>query len=152
MNHRLSVIMVTLNAEELLRRSLESVSSIANEVIVVDAGSTDNTLTILKQCKAIVIKTKINHLSKNKAKALSLVTGELVLSLDSDEILSSRLIRTIKRLKRRSKIADGYIIPFNNYFLGKRIKYGGENYSMLRLGKKNKIRIKQTSVHESLEI
>lgn len=152
MNHRLSVIMVTLNAEELLRRSLESVSAIADEIIVVDAGSTDDTLRILQQYNSKIIKTKSNHLGKNKAKALSLTSGKLVLSLDSDEILSSRLIRTIKLLKRSSKIADGYIIPFNNYFLGKRIKYGGENYSMLRLGKKNKIKIKQLSVHESLEV
>lgn len=152
MNHRLSVIMVTLNAEELLSRSLESAATIADEIIVVDAGSIDTTLKLLKEFKTKVFRTTSNHLGRNKAKALSLAKGELVMSIDSDEILSSQLIRTIKLLKQKRKIADGYIIPFNNYFLGKRIKYGGENYSMLRLGKRSKLKIKQTSVHESLEI
>ena len=152
MNHRLSVIMVTLNADELLQGFLTSVSSIADEIVVVDAGSTDRTLQILKEFKVRLYKVKQNHLGRNKAKALALATGDLVLSLDSDEIASALLVRTIEQIKRRKSIADGYIIPFRNHFLGKRLKYGGENYSMLRLGKRKMLRIKEVSVHESLEV
>ena len=152
MNLRLSVIMVTLNADELLHRSLKSVSSIADEIVVVDAGSTDKTLQILKDFNVRLFKVNQNHLGRNKAKALALATGELVLSLDSDEILSAPLVRTIELIKRRKNITDGYIIPFRNHFLGKRLKYGGEYYSMIRLGKRSKLRFKMVSVHESLEI
>lgn len=142
--------MVTLNAEHILRRSLESVSSIADEIVVVDAGSTDSTLAILNEFKVGLIKTKANHLGRNKAKALSKATCDLVLSLDSDEILSAKLVQTIKHLKRRKIIPDGYIIPFRNHFLGKRLRHGGESYSMLRLGRRKRLKIKQVSVHESL--
>lgn len=144
--------MVTLNAEELLQRSLNSLRTIADETIVLDAGSTDKTLSILKTNSIQPVNAKVNHLGKNKSKALSLATRDLVLLLDSDEILSNSLIREIKSVKRKRIIEDGYIIPFRNHFLSKRIKYGGENYSMLRLGKRNKLKIKQISVHESLEI
>ena len=152
MNHRLSVIMVTLNAEDLLHKSLKSASSIADEIIVIDSGSTDSTLTILKGFRVKLIKAKKNHLGTNKAKALALATGYLVLSLDSDEIVSTLLVRTIRLLKRRKNIADGYIIPFRNHYLGKRLRYGGENYSMIRLGKRKKLRFKMASVHECLEV
>lgn len=152
MNHRLSVIMVTLNAEDLLHRSLMSVLSIADEIIVIDSGSTDSTLTILKDFRVKLIRTKKNHLGRNKARALALATGDLVLSLDSDEIVSALLVRAIELIKRRKNIADGYIIPFRNHYLGKRLRYGGENYSMIRLGKRKKVRIKQVSVHESVEV
>ncbi len=144
--------MVTLNAEDLLHRSLKSVSSIADEIIVIDSGSTDSTLMILKDHSVNLFKTKNNHLGRNKAKALALATGDLVLSLDSDEIVSAPLIRSIELIKRRKNIADGYIIPFRNHYLGKRLRYGGENYSMVRLGKRKKLQIKQVSVHESVVV
>lgn len=150
MNHRLSVIMVTLNAGELLRKSLESISSIADEIIVVDAGSTDDTLMILKELGVKLIKTNVNHLGRNKAKALAKATGDLVLALDSDEVASALLVRNTRLIKKRKIIADGYIIPFRNHFLGKRLRYGGENYAMLRMGRREKLKIKQTAVHESL--
>lgn len=152
MNHRLSVIMVTLNAEELLQESLDSVKTIANEIIVVDAGSTDRTLAILKGHKAQLIKTKVNHLGKNKAKALSLATSDLILSLDSDEVLSKGLMKEIGSIKRKNTIADGYIIPFRNHFLGRRLRYDGENYAMSRLGRRSKLKVNNLSVHESMEV
>ncbi|MBP6045164.1 MAG: glycosyltransferase family 2 protein [Microgenomates group bacterium] len=150
MKHRLSVIMVTRNADELLFQSIKSVKDIADEIVVVDAGSTDRTLSILKSFNINPIATRLNHLGKNKSKALSRATGDLVLALDSDEIVSPSLIRTIKSLKRRKILADGYIIPFRNHFLGRRLRYGGENYRMLRLAKRRKVNIKNVSVHESL--
>ncbi len=115
-----------------------------------DAGSTDKTLAILQKFRVRLVRTGENHLGKNKAKALSMATGDLVLSLDADEILSAQLIQTINRIKRRKIIYDGYVIPFRNHFLGRRLKYGGENYYMIRLGKRKKFKIKKVSVHESL--
>jgi len=144
--------MVTLNAEELLHRSLKSVSTIADEIVVVDSGSTDNTLAILKQHKAKIIRTKSNHLGRNKAKALANATGDLVLALDSDEVVSSLLVRNTRLIKRGKTLADGYIIPFRNHYLGKRLRYGGENYSMLRLGKWKMLSVRNALVHESFMI
>lgn len=152
MNHRLSVIMVTLNAQELLQRSLNSLRTIADETIVVDAGSTDNTLSILNNNNIQPVKVKVNHLGKNKSKALSLASCDLVLLLDSDEILSQRLIKEIKSIKRTKIISDGYMIPFRNHLLGNRVRYGGENYAMLRLGRRKILKMKKTLVHEALTL
>jgi len=143
--------MVTLNAEELLQQSIDSLRTVGDEVIVVDAGSVDRTIAILKLNNISFTKAKLNHLGKNKAKALSLATCELVLILDSDEVLSRGLIKEIRRIKRKKIIADGYVIPFHNHFFSRRLRYGGENYSMLRLGRRRKLKIKSSSVHESLE-
>lgn len=152
MKHRLSVIMITLNSEELLQQSLNSTKPIADETIVVDAGSKDSTLSILKHNKISPTKVRVNHLGRNKSKALSLARCSLVLLIDSDEILTEGLIKEIKNIKRKKNISDGYIIPFQNHFLGKPLSYGGENYAMLRLGKRSKLKVKLSSVHESLEI
>ena len=86
--------MVTLNADELFK-GLDKCIIYRREIVVVDAGSTDRTLQILKEFKVRLYKVKQNHLGRNKAKALALATGDLVLSLASDEIASSRLVRTI---------------------------------------------------------
>lgn len=150
MRRKLSAIMVTRNADELLHRSLSSVQKIADEVIVVDAGSTDRTLEIFELFKITLVRSRSNHLGRNKSKALSMATSELVLLLDADEILSPALIREIRQLKTRRAIADGYIIPFHNHFLGKRLRHGGEYYKMIRLARRTKVRIKNVSVHESL--
>jgi len=102
MNHRLSVIMVTLNAEELLQRCITSFRPIVDEVIIIDAGSVDRTSSILEQNSISFTKVKLNHLGKNKAKALIFLGASYTIAatpvykqhlLDDNSAVKRRIIR-----------------------------------------------------------
>ncbi len=149
--HKLSVVMITRNADVLLDRCLASVQSIADEVVAVDAGSTDRTIPILSAAGARIIRTRSNHLGRNKARGIAEATHPLILLLDSDEILSPLLVRSIRRVKRSKTISNGYHIRFHNHYRDKRLRYGGEHYVMVRLFRRNKLRFRANSVHEHVE-
>lgn len=145
--------MITKNAEELLGRSLASTKPVADEVVIVDDGSTDQTLSVAKQYGARIYTHYEPDLGKQKAYALSRARGEWALVLDADELLSPQLQKEIKTLmgKRRDE-NNGYCIPYQNHFLGKPLRYGGENYAMVRLVKKSYATFFPSLVHERLTV
>lgn len=148
MKRRLSVIMTTLNSQDILSDSLKSVRALAAEIIIVDSGSTDATKKIALQYGARFVSVKKNHLGKNKAKALALARCPWVLLLDSDEIISTKLSKEMHSVISKKSPHEGYFLPFKNHYLGHPLRYGGENYKMLRLFKRNKGRIRPVAVHE----
>ena len=96
---KLSVVLATHNEEANLARCLESVKSIADEIVIVDGESTDETVKIAQKYNARVIITKnrpIFHI--NKQKALELAQGEWVLLLDADEAVSPKLSMEISQV------------------------------------------------------
>lgn len=93
---KLSVTLAVYNEEKFLARCLDSIKDIADEIIIVDGGSTDKTVSIAKKYGAKVIETSnppIFHI--NKQKALDAAMGEWVLLLDADELVSKELAREI---------------------------------------------------------
>lgn len=102
---KLSVALATYNEESNLAKCLSSVSTWADEIVIVDGGSTDGTVTIARQFSARVIETDnppIFHI--NKQKALDACQGEWILQLDADEIVPPELaaeIRTVITLSDR---------------------------------------------------
>ncbi len=151
MKSRLSLLMITKNAEELLEPCLKSVEGLVYETIIIDNYSNDKTREIAKKFGAKVYLHEENDLGKQKAYGLKKVTGDWVLNLDSDEIVSPRLKDEIKRLKNyelRITNYSGFCIFYQNHFLGRPVDYGGENYKMLRLFKRNAVEIESTLVHE----
>ncbi len=150
--HKLSVVLVTKNAEELLSSCLASVRSIADEIIAVDVRSTDRTRSILKHHQATIITTTSNHLGRNKARGIQLTKHRLIFLIDSDEIVSKKLQQSILRLKRRKRLAHGYRLSFHNHFMRRRLRHGGEGYRMVRLFQRNKATMHASSVHEHLEV
>ena len=100
---KLSCTLATFNEEENISRCLVSVirqlADCVDEIVVVDGGSSDNTVKIAKQHGAEVIVTdnpKIFHI--NKQKANDLAKGEWILQLDADEVISSQLASEVKRV------------------------------------------------------
>jgi len=160
---KLSLLMITKNAEELLEKSLVSCRGLVDEIIAVDNFSKDQTREILKKFGAKIYIHPEEDLGKQRAYGLKKVSNEWVLVLDADEILSQELKKEIRYsiLAIRKKIPnnqypisniEGYLIPFQNHFLGKPINYGGENYKMLRLFRKNSVEIKPSYVHEGFQL
>lgn len=120
----LSVAIITCNEERNLRRTLESVRW-ADQIVVVDSGSSDGTVEIARSFGADVIERPWPGFAAQKNFALSQCTGTWVLSLDADEELSAELQRQIRTLLATNPPVDGFRLKRRNLFLGRWIKHGG---------------------------
>lgn len=152
---KISVALSTFNEEKNIARCLESVKDIADEIVIYDGESTDNTRAIAKRFGAKVIIGKnypIFHI--NKQKAIDACTHEWILQLDADEVVSDALRSEIKSQISKSKNEfNGFWIPRKNYFLGRFLAKGGQypDYT-LRLYRRGKGRLPQKDVHEQAEV
>ena len=121
---KLSVAIITLNEESNLARTLSSVQ-FADEIIVVDSGSTDRTLEIAASFNATIFHQPWNGFVAQKNFAIEQCTGDWVLSLDADEALTPELQSEIRSLFSSDPFADAYLIRRRNLFLGRWIRHGG---------------------------
>ncbi len=95
--NKLSVAIATFNEEKNIRECLESVKEIADEIIIVDGSSSDQTVDIAKSLGAkVFVKDNPANFHINKQKAFDLTTGDWILYLDADERVSSKLKKEIK--------------------------------------------------------
>jgi glycosyltransferase involved in cell wall biosynthesis len=120
----LSVAIITLNEEANLARTISTVSW-ADEIVVVDSGSTDRTAEIARSFGAQVIEHPWAGFAAQKNFALSQCTGDWVLSLDADEELSTDLQFQIQNLLRSRPAADAFYLRRRNMFLGRWVRHGG---------------------------
>ena len=125
----LSVVLITLNEEANLPRTLESVMPLVRdgqgEIIVVDSGSTDRTLEIAREHSAKVFAEPWKGFAAQKNSAMDKASGDWVLQLDADEALEPELAEEIAAMLRSQPSVTGYWIPRKNFFLGHWIKHGG---------------------------
>lgn len=149
--NKLSVLILTKNNEDLLKDAILSVKYLTDEIIIVDSSSFDKTIEIAKKYKAKIFNYPYLNLGKKRQFALSKANYDWVLFLDTDERVSNKLRKEIKNKLSKNTNYNAYLIPFSNHYLGKRIRYGGENYKMIRLIKKKDIFITPSSVHEKIQ-
>jgi glycosyltransferase involved in cell wall biosynthesis len=178
---KLSVVLAVRNEEENLGRCLESIRAIADEIVVVDEHSVDKTVEIARKYGAKVYLEPhhaIFHITKQKA--LDYATGDWILQLDADEVVTKKLAEEIVKVvrgdykpmenklferhqrlieKRDGKIGKetgeivGHFIPRRNMFLGKPLIHAGVYPdAAIRLVKKGKAEFPQKSVHEQMKI
>lgn len=120
----LSVTIVTLNEEKNLTECLEGVLW-AEEIVVVDAFSTDRTVEIAREYTDRVLQNPWPGFVQQKNFALDHATHEWVLNLDADERVSPALRAEIEGMLRDPAAADGYDLPRKNIFLGRWMLHGG---------------------------
>jgi glycosyltransferase involved in cell wall biosynthesis len=120
----LSVAIVTLNEEENLPRTLASVQW-ADEIIVVDSGSTDRTVEIAQNFGARVIHRPWPGFAAQKNFAIAQCLGSWILSLDADEELTPELQTQIRTILPANPPFDAYYLPRRNLFLGRWVRRGG---------------------------
>lgn len=146
----LSVAIITKNEEERLPACLQSVS-FANEIIVVDSGSTDKTVDVAKAHGARVYIESWKGFSEQKQLAVNKCTNQWVLVLDADERVPKETARLIHELlKKTSNKTAAYSLRRKNYLHGRWIKHcGWWPNSVLRLVDKSKGSFDGKTVHES---
>jgi glycosyltransferase involved in cell wall biosynthesis len=120
----LSVVIITYNEERNLGRCLSSVSSIADEIIVVDSNSTDKTIQIAKEYGAIVIQQPFLGYGGQKNFANLQAKNDWILSLDADEALTPELKKGILAIKQNPNFSAYKFSRLSNY-CGKWIKHSG---------------------------
>lgn len=148
MKTRISALIITKDNEETIEKTLLSLKDFTSEIVVVDSKSKDKTVEILEKYKVKVLIKEFDNIGKQRQYGLKYVTGDWLLILDSDEVVSEKLKKEIKKVSRQArndKVA--YEIKFQNHFLGRPVRYGGENYKMLRLFRKEGLEIKPLELH-----
>jgi len=145
----LSAVLITQNSQAILKSCLKSVGSFADEIIIIDGYSEDSTEEICRSFKTKFYKTHETNLGKKRAIGLLKAKGPWILAIDADEVVSKQLALDIKEVISKSgKKYDGYLLPYQNHFLGRPVNYGGEDYKMLRLFRKSAVLIRPALVHE----
>lgn len=132
----LSVTLISLNEEDNIGRTLESIKDIASEIVVVDSHSTDKTREIAKGYGAKVFEEDWKGYVDQKNSALDKCTREYILSLDCDEVVSSDLKYSIIRAVR-DREADGFYINRKTYYLGRFLEHTWQPEWRLRLIRKS---------------
>ncbi len=149
---KLSVIVVTFNEELNIERCLKSVQW-ADEIIVVDAFSSDRTVELCRTLNAKVFQRTWDGYAPQKQYALSLASHRWVLLVDADEEVPEGLRKEIRETISLSPMFNGYQIARKSFFLGAWMKNGGWYPGFqLRLFLRSEAFISQRPVHEGVEI
>ena len=145
----LSVIIITKNEEINIEHCLESVR-FADEVIVLDSGSTDNTVAIAKEyTDKVFIAEDWQGYGIQKQRALSKASGSWVLNLDADELVDEKLkVAVLAAIKAND--FDAYRIPIRMNFYGKPLRYSSSPKRHVRLFKRENAHYSTDIVHEKV--
>lgn len=146
----LSVVIIAKNEERNIRRCLESVA-FADEWIVLDSGSTDNTVAIAKEFTHKVYSTDWQGYGVQKQRALSYASKEWVLNLDADESVDNYLKEEIIQAMQSTDI-DGYRVPIQMYFCGKPLRFCSSPKRHIRLFKRCGASFSDDIVHEKIQL
>ena len=148
----LSVVIITLNEEANLARTLSSVAW-ADEIIVVDSGSTDRTREVAESFHARLFVEPWKGFAAQKNSALQKAAGDWILSLDADEEVEPALAEEIRTALSANPSAAGFRIPRKNFFLGRWIKHGGfYPDTKLRLFRRGAGQVEDRMVHEDIQL
>ncbi len=121
---RISATIVTLNEERNIARAIESVRC-ADEVLVVDSGSTDRTCEIARRLGARVIQEPWRGYAAQKNFAADSAAHEWILSLDADEAVNEELEGELLALKLETPRFHAYAMPRLAQYCGRWIRHGG---------------------------
>jgi glycosyltransferase involved in cell wall biosynthesis len=145
----ISSITITRNSGARIGACLDSLS-FCEERVVVDSGSTDDTVRIARERGAKVVHQDWLGFGPQKNFALTLVSGDWVLWLDSDEVVSPELAASIRAAADRSD-ADGYEMPRRSWFCGRPMRHSGWYPDhVLRLFRRGKGRFSTRAIHEQV--
>lgn len=146
----ISVVIIALNEEDRIEKCVKSALRVSDDVIVIDTGSTDNTIEVASKARAKVIREKWIGYGPTKNIGHQYVQNDWILSLDSDEWLSDTLASEINGLPLDKD--KTYQLNRQNHYLKRPINFSGWNPDWVnRLFHKNKAKWNSSLVHERLD-
>lgn len=148
---KLSVCIIAVNEEKNLARCLSAIKGVASEIVVgIDSQTTDKSAAVARKfTKNVFILPHQDNFHLMKKKVIAKCTGDWILQLDADEVVSPPLRDEIKKTINQNPSENGFWLPRANYFLGKFLRKGGAypDYT-LRLYRQGKGNLPGKSVHE----
>jgi len=122
---KISGVVITKNEQANIRRCIESMLQVVDEVVVLDSDSTDQTCAIAEQLGATVHKVNWLGYANTKNLAEELVQHRYILSLDADEWLDEEAIQVIKGITHKIPEVTAFEFKRKNYFGSRWIRFGG---------------------------
>ncbi|MFM2207163.1 MAG: hypothetical protein RL213_1138 [Bacteroidota bacterium] len=149
---RLSAVIITFNEEKNIRRCLQSLKDIADEIVVVDSFSKDATEGICKEFGVRFVGHTFEGHIQQKAYAMGIAANDWILSLDADEALSDELKASILEIKKGPKY-DGYRMNRLTNYCGHWVRHcGWYPDTKLRLVNRKKAQWQGVNPHDRLEM
>ena len=150
---KLSVVIITYNEAKNIARCLEATQLVADEIIIVDSFSTDNTVQIAETFEKVqCFQHQFEGYGEQKNWGNSKASGDYILSLDADEVLSETLIQSILAIKTQP-VFKAYRLNRLTNFDGQWIRFAGWYPDRkIRLWKKNAAVWIGKAVHETLQV
>ncbi len=146
----ISVVIITKNEAHIIANTLQSLQPVIQDIVIVDSGSTDDTLAICKQFNATVIETDWSGYGINKNKGIAAAKYDWILSLDADEAIDEELKQSIVQLALQNE-CEVFDIRFKNFFCNKWIRFGEWGFDRhIRLFNRKKVQWNNVAVHENL--
>jgi len=146
----LSVIIITKNEASNIGECIAS-ASFADEIVVVDSGSTDETLFIAQKLGAKIFETDWQGFGHQKNRAIDFSTSDWIFSLDADERITSELKKEIQNAIAQVNF-NVFDVPRSSLFISKFMKHSGWHPDRtIRLFKRNSARFSSHQVHEHIE-
>ena len=144
----LSVVVIAKNEENNIVECLSSVHGWADEIIVVDDESTDQTVELAEKYVDKVFHRKMDNEGKHRNWAYAQAKNDWVLSLDADERITRELRDEISEILRENKTYHAFTIPRRNYLGDYWVKFGGQYpAAQLRLFLKDCFKYEEVEVH-----
>lgn len=151
--NKLSAVIITLNEERNIGRCLDSLRTVADEVVVVDSFSTDATPALCAQHGARYVGHEWEGYVATKNYGNGLASNDLILSIDADEALSPELATSIQGLKNRDVANKVFSMHRLMNYCGQWIRHGGwYPDTKVRIFDRREVRWTGKKVHETLEI
>ena len=146
---KITAIIPTLNEEIHIEEAIQSVG-FADEIIVIDSFSTDNTVTLAEKYKVKIIKRKFDDFSSQKNFAINQAKHPWIYVLDADERVTPEVEKEILEAVKKPRNKVGFYVRRSFYFAGKNIHYGGcQRDKVVRLFLKEECKYKGI-VHETI--
>jgi len=149
---KITANIITLNEEKNIQECIESLKNVADEVIVVDSLSIDNTTQIAKNLGAKVIEQSYLGDGFQKNVVLQHASNNWILSIDADERLDNTMIEAILHIKERTNHPDAYSFKRKNYIANRWIQHTGWYPDICtRLYNKNSAKFRDVAGHSSVQ-
>ena len=149
---RISAVIITYNEERNIVGCLQSLEGIADEIVIIDSNSTDNTEKLCAPFNVRFLQHDFEGFMQQKTWAVAQANFDHILSLDADEQLSDELKQSILAVKNDWK-ADGYSFNRLTNYIGKWIRHcGWYPDTKLRLWDRRKGNWSGINLHESVNM
>ena len=147
---KISAIIPTFNEEDHIIAAIESLAW-ADEIIVVDSFSTDNTVALAQSKGVKILQRNYEYSASQKNWAIPQASYDWVFILDADERVEDNLKKEISNIKNSQTKNDAYWIPRQNHFMGKKIRFSGwQGDKVIRLFNRTKCHYEDKQVHAEI--